>query len=139
MTPSARDIAELVRLPAALSVPGDALAGAVAAGHLGWRTVPLAASSTCLYWAGMALNDYADRELDAVERPERPIPSGRVSPGTALQVAGGLTAASLGLAAVAGRRALGVAVPLTAAVWAYDLLAKPTPLAPVVMASTRTL
>jgi len=29
----------------------------------------------------MALNDYADRDLDAVERPERPIPSGRVSPG----------------------------------------------------------
>ena len=29
------------------------------------------------------LNDYFDRELDAVERPERPIPSGRVQPGNA--------------------------------------------------------
>jgi 4-hydroxybenzoate polyprenyltransferase len=28
----------------------------------------LAPSSCCLYLAGMALNDYADREVDAVER-----------------------------------------------------------------------
>ena len=34
--------------------------------------------------AGMALNDYADREIDAVERPGRPIPSGRVTPEFAL-------------------------------------------------------
>lgn len=134
-----RDLAELVRLPAALSVPGDALAGAAAAGRLGWRTAALAASSTCLYWAGMALNDYADRELDAVERPERPIPSGRVSPTTALRLAGGLTLAGVGLASLAGRRAVAVAVPLAGAVWAYDLLAKPTAFGPVVMASTRTL
>ncbi len=139
MTPSARDIAELVRLPAALSVPGDALAGAAAAGTLGRRTVALAASSTCLYWAGMALNDYADRELDAEERPERPIPSGRVSPATALRIAGGLTGAGLLLSAVAGRRAVAVAVPLAATVWAYDLVAKPTPLGPVVMAAARSL
>ncbi len=136
---TARDIAELVRLPAALSVPGDALAGAAVTGTLGWRTAGLAASSTCLYWAGMALNDYADRDLDAVERPERPIPSGRVSPTTALRVAGGLTAAGIGLAALGGRRAVAVAVPLAATVWAYDMLAKPTPLGPVVMAAARGL
>ncbi|WP_251304300.1 SCO3242 family prenyltransferase [Georgenia satyanarayanai] len=136
---SARDIAELVRLPAALSVPGDALAGAAVTGTLGWRTAGLAASSTCLYWAGMALNDYADRDLDAVERPERPIPSGRVSPTTALRVAGGLTAAGIGLAAVGGRRGVAVAVPLAATVWAYDMLAKPTAFGPVVMAAARSL
>jgi len=31
--PSLRDLAELVRAPAALSVPGDVLAGAAAAGR----------------------------------------------------------------------------------------------------------
>jgi len=71
-----RDVVELVRAPAALSVPGDVLAGATAAGTLGPRTAALAAASVCLYWAGMAANDWADRELDARERPERPIPSG---------------------------------------------------------------
>ncbi|QGH70040.1 SCO3242 family prenyltransferase [Pseudactinotalea sp. HY158] len=137
---SLRDLAELVRLPAALTAPGDVFSGAAAAGALrGWRPAALAASSVCLYWAGMALNDYADRDLDAVERPERPIPSGRVTPATALRLAGGLTATGLALAAASGRRPLATAIPLAGAVWAYDLLAKPTPAGPLVMGSARFL
>ncbi len=132
---------ELVRAPAALSVPGDVLAGAAAAGWPHRRaTAGVVASSVCLYWAGMALNDYADRHLDAAERPERPIPSGRVVPSAALAVACGLTAAGLGLAAAAGRgRALAVAVPLAGAVWAYDLKLKSTPAASAAMAVARGL
>ncbi|ROO61677.1 4-hydroxybenzoate polyprenyltransferase [Micromonospora sp. Llam0] len=134
------DLAELVRAPAALSVPGDVVAGAAAAGGLGPRTAGLAGASVCLYWAGMAANDWADRELDAVERPQRPIPSGRVTPGAALAVAAGLTTAGLALTAVTGgRRALAVGVPLTAAIWAYDLWAKNTPAGPAVMAACRGL
>ncbi len=34
--------------------------------------------------AGNAVNDYFDREIDAVNRPGRPIPSGRISPDRAL-------------------------------------------------------
>ena len=96
------DIAELVRAPAALSVPGDALAGAAVTGTLGVQTAGLATASLCLYWAGMAANDWADRDLDAQERPERPIPSGRVAPGTAFGIAAALTATGLGLAGLAG-------------------------------------
>jgi 4-hydroxybenzoate polyprenyltransferase len=137
---SLRDLAELVRAPAALSVPGDALAGAAAAGSLRPRTAGLSAASVCLYWAGMAANDWADRELDAKERPERPIPSGRVAPSTAAGVAAGLTALGLALAGVAGgRRALAVAVPLAGAVWAYDTVAKNTAAGPAVMAACRGL
>jgi hypothetical protein len=136
-----RALIELVRAPAALTVPGDCLAGAAAAGWpFGRATGGLAAASVCLYWAGMSLNDYADREVDAVERPQRPIPSGRVSPATALAIACGLTAAGLGIAAAAGgRKALGVAVPLAATVWAYDLVLKDTPAGPVAMAAARSL
>ncbi|GIJ21102.1 SCO3242 family prenyltransferase [Micromonospora lutea] len=138
--PRVADLAELVRAPAALSVPGDVIAGAAAAGTLGPRTPALAAASVLLYWAGMAANDWADRELDAVERPERPIPSGRVSPGLAVGVAAGLTAAGVGLAAAAGgRRATAVALPLAAAVWGYDLAAKNTAAGPAVMAACRGL
>ncbi|GAA4713015.1 transferase [Phytohabitans rumicis] len=116
------------------------MAGAAAAGDLGPRTAGLAAASVCLYWSGMAANDWADRELDAVERPERPIPSGRVSPGQAVGIAAGLTAAGVALAALAGgRRALAVALPLAGAVWAYDLKAKNTPAGPAVMAACRGL
>jgi UbiA prenyltransferase family len=139
--PSPRAVAELVRAPAALTVPGDALAGAAAAGWpFGVATPVLALSSTLLYWAGMALNDYADRNLDAVERPERPIPSGRVRPGFALGLSAGLTAAAIGVAGLAGgRRALGIAVPLAATVWAYDLALKATPAGPAAMAASRSL
>ncbi|MEU5790811.1 SCO3242 family prenyltransferase [Micromonospora purpureochromogenes] len=134
------DLAELVRAPAALSVPGDVVAGAAAAGALGPRTAGLAGASVLLYWAGMAANDWADRRLDAVERPERPIPSGRVSPATALGLAAGLTAAGLGLAAVTGgRRAAAVAIPLAATIWGYDLAAKNTAAGPAVMAACRGL
>lgn len=136
-----RALVELVRAPAALTVPGDSLVGAAVSGRpLSGATAGLAAASVCLYWAGMALNDYADRELDAVERPERPIPSGRVRPSTALGIATGLTAAGLGLATAAGgTKALRVAVPLAATVWAYDLALKDTPLGPVAMAAARAL
>ncbi|RUL90778.1 SCO3242 family prenyltransferase [Verrucosispora sp. FIM060022] len=134
------DLVELVRAPAALSVPGDVVAGAAAAGALGPRTPALATASVLLYWAGMAANDWADRKLDAVERPERPIPSGRISPGAAVGLAAGLTAAGVGLAAAAGgRRAAAVAVPLAATIWGYDLLAKNTAAGPAVMAACRGL
>jgi hypothetical protein len=138
---SLRALAELIRAPAALTVPGDSIAGAAAAGWpFGLATPALGVSSACIYWAGMALNDYADRDVDAIERPERPIPSGRVPPGMALGVAAGLTAAGLGIAGIAGgRRALAVAVPLAATAWAYDLFLKSTPAGPVAMAAARGL
>ncbi|MEV1075254.1 SCO3242 family prenyltransferase [Micromonospora parva] len=134
------DLAELVRAPAALSVPGDVIAGAAAAGALSPRTPALAGASVLLYWAGMAANDWADRRLDAEERPERPIPSGRVTPAAAVGLAAGLTAAGVGLAAaVGGRRAATLAVPLAATIWGYDLLAKNTAAGPAVMAACRGL
>lgn len=137
---SLADLAELVRAPAALSVPGDLVAGAAAAGVLGPRTAGLAGASVLLYWAGMAANDWADRGLDAEERPERPIPSGRITPAAAAGVAAGLTAAGLGLAAaVGGRRAAAVALPLAATIWGYDLAAKNTAAGPAVMAACRGL
>jgi 4-hydroxybenzoate polyprenyltransferase len=142
---SFRDLVELVRAPAALTVPGDTLAGATAGGWPGgWpggrRTALLPIASTCLYWAGMALNDYADRDLDRVERPERPIPSGRVSPGLALGVATALTAGGVATAAVAGgAKSAATASVLAALIWGYDLSAKTGPISVAAMAGTRGL
>jgi 4-hydroxybenzoate polyprenyltransferase len=139
---TARALAELVRAPAALTVPGDVLAGAAAAGRPLDRRVALTASgSVCLYWAGMALNDWADREEDARDRPGRPVPSGRVSPAAAFGTACALTAGGLALTALGGgRRALVTrALPLAATVWAYDLVTKSTPLGPATMAAARGL
>lgn len=120
------DYLELVRAPAVLTVLGDTLAGGSAAGHtLSGRRIVLPLASACLYAGGMALNDYADRGTDSRERPERPIPSGRISAGNALTAAAALTVAGLGLSAAGGgRRAFAVGLPLAAAIWTYDLLAK---------------
>lgn len=135
-----RDLVELVRAPAALSVPGDALVGAAATDGVNVRTAGLAAASVCLYWAGMAANDWADRDVDAEERPHRPIPSGRVSPGMALGLAAGLTASGCVIAGLCGgRRGLATAGVLAGTAWAYDTALKNTPLGPAAMAACRGL
>ena len=123
---AAGDYLELVRAPAVLTVLGDTVAGGAAAGRaLSGRRALMPLASACLYAGGMALNDYADRDLDAEERPERPIPSGRISARSALAAASALTAAGLGLCAAAGGRgALVVGVPLALSIWTYDLVAK---------------
>lgn len=63
----------------------DVLAGMAIAGYLnlpnaapapvGW----LCLSTVGLYGGGVVFNDVFDADLDAIERPERPIPSGQVS------------------------------------------------------------
>lgn len=45
---------------------------------------------------GNSLNDYLDREVDRVAHPERPIPSGRVRPRTALRIAAASFVVSIG-------------------------------------------
>ncbi|GHH43138.1 SCO3242 family prenyltransferase [Streptomyces candidus] len=131
---------ELLRVSALLTVPGDALAGAAALSRRPNRGTALAlASSLCLYEAGMALNDWADRAEDAQDRPHRPIPSGRIAPHAALAAACALSASGLALASRAGRPTLAAATALTATVWAYDLKLKHTALAPAAMATARSL
>ncbi|WP_210649965.1 SCO3242 family prenyltransferase [Nocardioides sp. SYSU D00065] len=133
------DLVELTRAPAAFSIPGDAWSGAAHAAADG-RSWAMPLASTCLYWSGMAFNDWCDRHVDAEERPERPIPSGRVSPAAALGVAAGLGAAGVGLAAaLGGRSAVAVAAPLALMVVTYDAAAKDAPIGPLAMASTRGL
>lgn len=137
------DYLDLVRAPASLTVLGDAVVGALSArgsgGDSPLRGGALAASSVCLYSAGMALNDWADADLDALERPERPIPSGRITRPRALAVGAGLTALGIGSAFAAGRASGLVSLALAGALWAYDLVFKPTAAGPVVMAVCRGL
>ncbi|MGW6456731.1 SCO3242 family prenyltransferase [Streptomyces sp. NPDC055078] len=140
LVPEPRAWAELLRLSALFTVPGDALAGAASLGARPNRGTALAlGTSLCLYEAGMALNDWADRDEDAIDRPHRPIPSGRITPAAALTAATVLTAGGLTLAARAGRPALTTATLLTATVWSYNLHFKHTPAGPAAMATARAL
>jgi hypothetical protein len=128
----------LVRLPAVLTVPGDVLLGAAWGGEdeRPLTVARAALGSSLLYLGGMALNDWADRERDARERPRRPIPAGEVSPAAALWSAVALTGGAIAVVGGAGGRR---AVALAATVWLYDLKAKDTPAGPWVMALARAL
>src|SRR5713101_5981278 len=79
---------------------GVALAGvSVAPGPLAL----LALSLSLFYIGGMYLNDAFDRQIDARERPERPIPAGLVRATTVFAAGYGLLGA--GLAALAAEAA----------------------------------
>ena len=99
----------------------------------------LLGASSCLYLAGMVFNDVFDRDIDAQERPNRPIPSGRVSVRAAAIFGASLVTLGLALAAVAGAHSLFVAGLLTVCIFLYDGFAKSTMVGPVVMGACRFL
>ena len=87
---------ELFRLPLALTVAGDLLAGAAAAGAgPGPWLLPAFAASACIFLAGMALNAVVDLPEDRKHRPVRPLPSGRIRPYQAMGAALGLLVAGI--------------------------------------------
>lgn len=95
---------------------GFALAGLGNRGAWPW----LLLSTACLYAGGVVLNDVFDRELDRVERPERPIPSGRISTTAAATLGAALLAVGIAAAALATAAALVIAVSIAACVVLYD-------------------
>jgi len=62
-------------MAAAAAIIGLAIAGGLEPGG----TALIFFTVFLITGAGNAINDYYDREIDAINRPERPIPSGRVS------------------------------------------------------------
>ncbi len=99
----------------------------------------LLASSTGLYLSGMVWNDVFDRRQDSQERPQRPLPSGRVTLPGAIIFASVLMLAGLGAAALASRYSLVVAVLLAGCILLYDAVLKRTPLGPIAMGGCRFL
>lgn len=133
---------QLCRFPAVFTAMADILLGymLVRAAFKFTPDVPLLlAASSCLYLAGMVFNDVFDRRVDAQERPQRPIPSGRVSLRGAVTFGAILVGAGLICAALAGINSLIVAAVLTACVFLYDALLKSTLLGPVAMGACRCL
>jgi 4-hydroxybenzoate polyprenyltransferase len=80
------------------TVWSNTLAGTAAAGGELWHlsTLLMAIGISLLYVAGMYLNDAFDREIDAVARPERPIPAGQASADTVFAMGFALILAGLG-------------------------------------------
>lgn len=136
---------QLVRLPNLFTAAADVLAAFFFAN----RSIGVAgyeaslgfsiAASVCLYAAGVVLNDVFDAPVDRIERPGRPIPSGRIAWKTASVVGVGLLLAGWLLAYGAGRTAGILATALAVSVLLYDGLFKTTIIGPVFMGLCRGL
>jgi len=84
-----------------------------------WLIAGVCVGMCMLYLGGMVLNGIVDRHIDALERPSRPIPSGRIPLRVAWTVAvvlmlGGLWPSSLGRAPIPEIAAATVAIWLSA-------------------------
>ncbi|MBI1849230.1 MAG: UbiA family prenyltransferase [Planctomycetes bacterium] len=132
-----------LRVPAAPTAPADVIAGfaIVAAPQRPISEALLAAgASLFLYLAGMGLNDLRDRDHDAIHRPSRPIPSGRLSILLARATVATCFVAGFSFAAGAGRSVFCGSLVLAALIAAYDFGGKRLPvLGPLLIAGCRAM
>ena len=104
-----------------------------------WPSLVLLALSTIgLYGGGVVFNDYFDAELDAVERPERPIPRGDASKKGASLLGAGLLALGVTTAFAVNQVSGIIAIAVSVLVLVYDAVAKNSVVAgPLVMGMCR--
>ncbi|MEX0273298.1 MAG: UbiA-like protein EboC [Flavobacteriaceae bacterium] len=122
-------LARPANLPTAAA---DIMAGAAIAGFFhdmgfsdfGPDFLWLIAASICLYAGGVVMNDVFDVDIDREERPERPIPSGKVSLAAAKRYGMGLLLLGLALAFLTSPISGGLALVLAVAILLYDGYAK---------------
>lgn len=126
----------------------NTLAGVVLAGAspLDGRLLVLLLAMSAAYIGGMFLNDAFDRDIDAVERPERPIPAGQVSAASVFAAGYGLlifAIALVGWIAVGdgggGLPAIAAVVALTGCIVLYNVWHKANPISPFIMGLCRML
>lgn len=91
--------------------------------YLAW----LLLATTGLYGGGVVFNDVFDSELDATERPERPIPSGRASRGSAALLGSLLLFIGVIAAAQVSLLSATLAVSIAFAALIYDAYGKHHP------------
>ena len=77
--------------------------------------------------AGNAINDYCDYDIDRINRPRRPLPSGRIRRTHALIFAIILTAIGIWLGTLINRNATGIAILVCVALACYAFYLKRTP------------
>jgi hypothetical protein len=138
-TPAWRAWLELARVSNTPTVVSNAVAGAVvasAAAPAGTIAV-VAVAMAAFYTAGMILNDVMDLELDRRERPERPLPSGRISRRAAIAAAAGLLAVGEALLVLEGLGPALAGLGLIALIVLYDAWHKGNALSPLLMAACR--
>lgn len=100
------------------------------------RIIPIFFSIALMTGAGNAINDFFDYELDAKNKPDRPIPSGRVSRNGALSVSVFLFALSTSIASLLSQSTLIIAFFVSALLVVYPFKLKQYKLAGNIIVST---
>jgi len=144
-----RDWLELIRVPNVFTAMADVAMGfffvtPVAAfdASAGLTLALLIAASSLLYSGGMVLNDVCDYEEDCRDRPERPLPSGRISLIAARRfgwglLIGGVSVAILASLLTAREGPAGMAICLAILIVGYNNILKHTALGPIILGMCR--
>ena len=91
------------------------------------RLLLVSISALALLSAGNAINDYCDYNIDRINRPKRPLPSGRIRRRDALIFATVLVAIGIWLGTLINRNATGIAILVGVALVSYAFWLKRTP------------
>jgi 4-hydroxybenzoate polyprenyltransferase len=138
--PSLSTLLRLGRISNLPTIWTNVLAGSViAGGHHPDQIALIMIAMTAFYVGGMYLNDFFDREIDARDRPGRPIHAGEIRAGTVSSIGFGLLATGIALMIPFGLAATIWGVLLAGAIVLYDVWHKGNVLSPLVMGICRAL
>lgn len=131
---------ELIRLPNLFTAISNSLAAhwLITGGEVDWLALFwLTLACTCLYHSGMIFNDCFDYQEDLKERPQRPLPSGKISIRSAWFAGAALMLAGVACASMVSMTSLVVAALLSLLILAYDGWIKNRLVSSVAMAGCR--
>lgn len=112
---------EILRPVNSIMAAAAVLIGSMVAGASGLEQAVLLAmlSAFLISGAGMAINDYYDIGIDRINKPDRPLPSGRIQPRNAMIYAIALFLTGIALSYFINPAALAVAVIVSVILYAY--------------------
>ncbi|MDN5845500.1 MAG: UbiA family prenyltransferase [Candidatus Nitrosocosmicus sp.] len=138
---------KLLRISNVFTVPPDIIVGFLAvsinfSSSIGYSIsdlVILIFSSIFLYLGGMVSNDLFDIKIDRLERPTRPLPSGKIKKTNALLITILMFSLGLILAAFVNQVSLGISLLLIVGIISYNYRIKNGFFRPYLMAAIRSL
>lgn len=142
---SIKDYLVLVRLPNLFTLPSNILVGMATVSSLAFTLTSftqfllLVTISVLLYCVGIVLNDLYDFDIDKKERPNRPLPSGKISRRSAIVLVAIFSTIALILSLQVSFSTLVISSILFSVIFGYDKYLKNTHAGPFTIASARVI
>lgn len=142
---SIKDYLVLVRLPNLFTLPSNILVGMATVSSLAFTLTSftqfllLVTISVLLYCVGIVLNDLYDFDIDKKERPNRPLPSGKISRRSAIVLVAVFSTIALILSLQVSFSTLVISSILFSVIFGYDKYLKNTYAGPFTIASARVM